>query len=93
MSVQVSYGLTMEYDPLAPIPRYRQIAEILRERIEAGDLEPDRPIPSETAIEQEFGVARATARHAVALLREWDLVVTVPGMGTYVRKHRGTPPA
>ena len=76
----------MEYDPLAPIPRYRQIAQIIRERIEAGELEPDRPIPSETAIEQEFGVARATARHAVALLREWGLVVTVPGMGTYVRK-------
>jgi GntR family transcriptional regulator len=76
----------MEYDPLAPVPRYRQIAQIIRGRIEAGELEPDRPIPSETAIVQEFGVARATARHAVALLREWGLVVTVPGMGTYVRK-------
>ena len=31
----------MEYDPLAPVPRYRQIAGILRERIEAGELEPD----------------------------------------------------
>ncbi len=76
----------MEYDPLAPIPRYKQIAEILRGRIEAGELQPDRPIPSETAIMQEFGVARATARHAVELLREQGLVVTVPGLGTYVRK-------
>ena len=80
-----SYGLMMEYDPLGPVPRYQQIAGILRNRIEAGELEPDRPIPSETAIQQEFGVARATARHAVELLREWGLVVTVPGMGTYVR--------
>jgi GntR family transcriptional regulator len=74
------------YDPLAPVPRYRQIADIIRERIESGELLPDRPIPSETAIQQEFGVARATARHAVELLREQGLVVTVPGMGTYVRK-------
>ena len=74
------------YDPLAPVPRYRQIAEIIRKRIESGELEPDRPIPSENAIQQEFGVARATARHAVELLRQQDLVVTVPGMGTYVRK-------
>ena len=81
-----SYGLIMEYDPLGPVPRYQQIAGILRSRIEIGELEPDRPIPSETAIQQEFGVARATARHAVELLREWGLVVTVPGMGTYVRK-------
>ena len=76
----------MEYDPLAPVPRYRQIAEIMRARIEAGELEQDRPIPSEAAIQQEFGVARETARKAVAVLREQGLVVTVPGMGTYVRK-------
>ncbi len=75
----------MKYDPLAPVPRYRQIAVILRERIESGQLQPDRPIPSEVQIEQEFGVARATARKAVALLREWGLVVTVPGLGTYVK--------
>ena len=75
----------MEYAPLAPIPRYRQIAGIIRERIESGQIEPRRPVPSEVQIENEFGVARATARRAVALLREWDLVVTVPGLGTYVK--------
>jgi GntR family transcriptional regulator len=76
----------MEYDPLAPVPRYKQIAAILRGRIEAGELEADRPIPSEAQIQQEFGVARETARKAVALLREDGWVVTVPGLGTYVRK-------
>jgi DNA-binding GntR family transcriptional regulator len=74
------------YDPLAPVPRYRQIADIIRKRIESGELQPERPIPSESAIMQEFGVARATARHAVELLREQGLVVKVPGLGTYVRK-------
>jgi DNA-binding GntR family transcriptional regulator len=74
------------YDPLAPVPRYRQIADIIRKRIESGALQPERPIPSESAIMQEFGVARATARHAVELLREQGLVVKVPGLGTYVRK-------
>jgi GntR family transcriptional regulator len=73
-----------EYDPLAPVPRYRQIAEILRRRIERGELIPNRPIPSEVQLEQEFGVARATARKAVALLREWGLITTVPGLGSYV---------
>jgi len=75
----------MEYDPLAPVPRYRQIAAIIRERIESGELEPNRPIPSEVQIENEFGVARATARRAVALLRDEGLIVTVPGMGSYVK--------
>jgi GntR family transcriptional regulator len=76
----------VEYDPLAPVPRYKQIAAILRGRIEAGELEADRPIPSEAQIQQEFGVARETARKAVALLRDEGWVITVPGLGTYVRK-------
>jgi DNA-binding GntR family transcriptional regulator len=78
----------MEYDPLAPVPRYRQIAAIIRERIESGELEPNRPIPSEVQIENEFGVARATARRAVAVLRDEGLIVTVPGMGSYVKPKR-----
>jgi len=74
------------YDPLAPVPRYRQIANIIRRRIESGELQPERPIPSEAQIMQEFGVARATARHAAELLRDEGLVVKVPGRGTFVRK-------
>ena len=82
--VQAVYGTDHEVRPLAPVPRYKQIAAILRDRIECGELEPDRPIPSEVQIQQEFGVARETARRAVALLRDEGHVVTVPGMGTYV---------
>jgi DNA-binding GntR family transcriptional regulator len=73
-----------DFDPLAPVPRYRQIAAILAGRIERGELRPDRPVPSETQLQQEFGVARHTARKAVAVLREQGLVRTVPGLGTYV---------
>lgn len=85
--MQVSYVRDVEdYDPLAPVPRYRQIANIIRRRIESGELQPERPIPSEAQIMQEFGVARATARHAAELLRNDGLVVKVPGLGTFVRK-------
>lgn len=35
---------------------------------------------------QEYGVARATARHAVQLLEAEGLVVKVPGLGTYVKR-------
>jgi len=72
-------------DPLGPTPVYQQLATILRARIDSGDLAPNRPIPSETALQQEHGVARGTARRAVALLRDEGLVVTVKGRGTFVR--------
>ncbi len=71
-------------DPLSPTPVYRQIADAIAERIDRGELQPNRPIPSETALRQEFGVARETARRAVADLRERGLVFTVPQRGTYV---------
>ena len=71
-------------DPDGPTPVYVQIADIIQQRIEAGDLRPNRPIPSELALQQEFGVARGTARRAVELLRERGLVFTVPQRGTFV---------
>jgi GntR family transcriptional regulator len=75
-------------DPDSATPVYVQVADILRARIEAGQLLPDRPVPSETQLQQEFGVARGTARKAIALLRDQGLVVTVKGRGSYVNPGR-----
>lgn len=72
-------------DPDGPEPLYRQVAAVLRERIESGVLPVDRPIPSIPHIQQEFGVARGTAMKAVDILRDEGLVHTVPGRGTYVK--------
>jgi GntR family transcriptional regulator len=64
-----------------------QIADILRARIESGDLVPDRAIPSESRLMQEYGVARETARKAVRVLAGEGLVYVVQGCGAYVAKH------
>lgn len=71
-------------DPLDPTPIYVQVANEIAGRIERGELLPDNPIPSELAIQQEFGVARGTARRAVQELRERGLVITIPQRGTFV---------
>jgi DNA-binding GntR family transcriptional regulator len=75
-------------DPDSAMPIYMQVANILRSRIESGELIPNRPVPSETQLQQEFGIARGTARKAIALLREQGLVVTVKGRGSYVHPAR-----
>ena len=72
----------VEHD--SPIPVYVQVADVIAARIKSGTLAKGKPIPSEASMVQEFGIARATARHAVALLRERGLVYTVPQRGTYV---------
>ncbi|MCI0687922.1 MAG: winged helix-turn-helix domain-containing protein [Sporichthyaceae bacterium] len=70
----------------APTPVYVQIGQIIAERIRSGELAPGRPVPSEKSMVQEFGVARDTARRAVAWLRAEGLVYTVAQRGSYVRE-------
>ncbi|MFC4059359.1 GntR family transcriptional regulator [Planomonospora corallina] len=65
---------------------YRQIAQELIGRITRGDLKPRRAIPSEATLVEQYGAARETVRHAIALLREQGWVYTVPQRGTYVHK-------
>jgi len=76
----------MDIDYDAPEPPHRQIAAWLRARIESGELQPGRKIPSETDIMGETGVARTTARRAVKVLRDEGLVITYGGRGSYVAK-------
>ena len=71
-------------DPLSARPLYVQLADVIAGRIKAGELAPDRPIPSENHLADEYGVARLTARRAAQELRERGLIVTVRGKGSFV---------
>jgi GntR family transcriptional regulator len=68
----------------APSPPHRQIAEWIKAAIASGELAPDKLIPSEKTIMDLTGVARTTARRAIAALRDEGVVYTVAGRGTYV---------
>jgi DNA-binding GntR family transcriptional regulator len=86
LSAQVSYGVSMiDYD--SPVAPYRQVAGILRARIESGDLGPGSRLPSIATLTQEYGVARTTAAKALRLLVDEGLAEMSPGMGTFVTAH------
>ena len=74
----------MSIDPESPTAPYRQVAAILRERIEAGQI--TNRLPSIADLTQEFGIARTTASKALHVLVEEGLAEVSPGMGTYVTK-------
>lgn len=63
---------------------FEQIAAWLRDRITTGNLPPGAVLPSEKDLIDTFGVARTTARRAIALLRDEGIVETIPQRGTYV---------
>jgi GntR family transcriptional regulator len=72
-----------------PTPLYVQLAAILRTEITDGQLGPHDPVPSESYLEQEHEVSRATVRKAIALLREEGFVYTLPQRGSYVAEQPG----
>ncbi|MEU9022790.1 GntR family transcriptional regulator [Actinomadura sp. NPDC048394] len=74
----------MSIDMDGPDPLYVQIADILETRIAAGTI--GRRLPSVRTIAQDFGVAHATAAHAVQELTRRGLVKTTPGRGTFVQR-------
>ena len=66
-------------------PQYRNMAAELRVMIESGELSPGDALPSEAALAERYGVARGTARHALAELEGAGLVDSVHGKGRFVR--------
>jgi GntR family transcriptional regulator len=78
----------MEIDRFDPMPIYKQVARVIRSRIKSGELQPKDPIPSESTMVADYGVARDTARQAVALLRAEGWVITLPQRGTFVAEQQ-----
>lgn len=64
--------------------RYEQIAAELRAAIERGDYREGDRIPGENAVMKQYGVARATARDALAVLQHEGLATARRGAGVFV---------
>ena len=63
----------------------QQIVNALRSRIDAGEWEPRRRLPSVVHLSQEFGVARDTILRSLEVLRDLGLIYTVKNRGSFVR--------
>jgi GntR family transcriptional regulator len=71
-------------DPNDFLPRYYQLANILRENISNGKFEAHQPIPSERQLETIYSVSRTTIRQAIDLLVRQGFLYREHGRGTFV---------
>jgi GntR family transcriptional regulator len=69
---------------VAADPMYRQIAEDLRSKIEAGELARGAQLPTEIELRDQYVASRNTVRDAIKWLITRGLVETRPGQGTFV---------
>jgi GntR family transcriptional regulator len=71
-------------DPGNIIPKYYQLSNILRQKIEEGAWQPHEPIPSERQLEEQYILSRPTIRQAIELLVRQGFLYRVHGKGTFV---------
>jgi len=64
---------------------FRQIADVLRNRIETSEYPEGSMLPSELDLCREFGVARTTVRRALTLMEGEGLIVVLPAKGRTVK--------
>ena len=70
------------------IPLYYQLKEIFVEKIESGEWPEECMIPSESALQEIYGVSRATVRRTIELLSSEGFFEKKRGKGTMVKKPR-----
>ncbi|MEV7089529.1 GntR family transcriptional regulator [Streptomyces sp. NPDC093085] len=69
-------------------PKYRRIADTLREAIRAGEYGPGARLPGENDLMAAHGVARMTARQALGVLQSEGIAESRKGAGVFVRSFR-----
>jgi DNA-binding GntR family transcriptional regulator len=72
----------MDWKP--DVSRWRQVYEVLEERIADGTYPPGSQLPGVLALHAEFGIAQATARRVLSELRDAGLAQMQVGVGTFV---------
>lgn len=72
-------------------PLHHQVYVVLRQQIEEGQFEGDKPIPSEHELSQTFKVSRITIRRALDRLKQEGFVSRARGRGTFAQAAAATP--
>lgn len=78
----------MNIDFYDPLPRYYQLVEIFRSKIESGEWKERESIPSERDLDKIYSVSRATVRQAIEILISKGYLYRVRGKGTFVSPRR-----
>ncbi len=76
--------MSRRIDPTNVVPKYYQLASILRDQIESGEWAPRTPIPSERQLEITYDVSRTTIRQALEYLERQGFLYREHGRGTFV---------
>lgn len=70
------------------LPRYVQLENLVRDKIDTGEWAPGMMLPSERQLCESYGIARMTVRQAISNLVAEGLLTRTQGRGTFVVRPR-----
>ncbi|MFT0546091.1 GntR family transcriptional regulator [Allopusillimonas ginsengisoli] len=73
------------------MPLHHQLLTLLRAQIASGQMPAGKPLPTELALTEQYGVSRTVVRQAMKVLEMQGWVRRVAGKGTFVRDPREHP--
>lgn len=68
--------------------KFQEIADAVRERVESGAYTPEKRLPGEDVLAEQFSVSLTTVRSAIDALVAEGLLERRPRRGTFVRTYR-----
>lgn len=68
--------------------KYMELVNFIKEQIESERFLPGQKIYSENVLKDMFHVSRQTVRHAISVLVEQGVLISVRGSGTYINDKR-----
>jgi len=66
------------------LPKYKQIAKSLIEKIKKGEYKKNTFLPSENKLTKIYKCSRVTVRHALSILIKQNLIKSIPGVGSVI---------
>lgn len=63
---------------------YEQLTDTINKRVQENTYKSGEMIPSELELQREFGVSRSTVRKALNILSKQNILIKIPGKGTFV---------
>lgn len=69
----------------SPIPLYIQLADLIQNWIEKGNLKRGERLPSENEFSAKYRIGRPTVRHSLDILIKKGLIEKRKGSGTYIK--------
>lgn len=74
----------MPIEPNSAVPKYHQLFEILRQKIDDSEWKPHEAIPSNRDLSEIYGVSMTTVREALDIMSNQGLIYRKHGLGTFV---------